>query len=149
MFSFRSINLEELAFQFLGVRSVECKKLFVCEFDFRARTNPVTRLLYSLVGRNFFQQYRQLDEGVSKPETFRDCVKVHSKCEDVEKYMKTVENEGDEDEQHEKENSNENADVNISNDNDDLQTEKPIEVKQNNDLRRRKHLLPNLMLFGR
>lgn len=39
----------ELAFQFLGVDTVGCRRRFVCELDFRAKGNPMTRMVYGLV----------------------------------------------------------------------------------------------------
>lgn len=146
----------ELAFQFLGVRTVGCKKRFVCEFDFRARANPITRMMYSLVGRNFFQQYRQLEENVSKPETFEDCAKIFDECEDAEKYNQTEDEDDEEDEEKEEEiadstenvTENENGDESVSNDN-DLQTEKSVEIKQKKDSKRKKNSLLDFISFGR
>lgn len=107
----RFIDLGELAFRFLGVDSEGCRRRFVCELDFRAQFNPVTRLAYSFIGyivffalifgsinyinfvcclfiyrRNFFEKYRVNDENLPEPKRFRDCAKVHRNCKDAEKY---------------------------------------------------------------
>lgn len=82
----RFVDLGELVFRFLGVYTDGCRRRFVCELDFRARANPITRLLFSLVGRNFFEQYRVLDDGVEQPKKFRDCARIYNECEDAEKY---------------------------------------------------------------
>lgn len=47
---FSFLDFGELAFRFLGVDTMGCRKRFVCELDFRARANPITRLAYSFIG---------------------------------------------------------------------------------------------------
>lgn len=49
-FSNRFINIGELVFKFLGVDTEGCRRRFVCELDFRAQTNPITRLAFSFIG---------------------------------------------------------------------------------------------------
>lgn len=41
--------LGELAFQFLGVDTEGCRRRFICEFDFRARSNPLMKMTYQFV----------------------------------------------------------------------------------------------------
>lgn len=48
IFSF--IDIGELVFRFLGVDTDGCRRRFVCELDFRARSNPITRLAFSFIG---------------------------------------------------------------------------------------------------
>lgn len=48
LFSF--IDIGELAFRFLGVDTDGCRRRFVCELDFRARSNPITRLAFTFIG---------------------------------------------------------------------------------------------------
>ncbi|XP_055319807.1 uncharacterized protein LOC129577201 [Sitodiplosis mosellana] len=91
------IDIGELAFRFLGVDTDGCRKRFVCELDFRAQTNPITRLAFSFIGRNFFERYRVLDENVAKPQKFSECAKVFNDCEDAEKYNEAEDDDSDDD----------------------------------------------------
>lgn len=85
----------ELAFSFLGVRTDGCRRRFICELDFRARTNPVTRLAFSFISRGFFERYRNV--GV-KPHRFLDCARMFNDCKDAEKYNNDDDEEYDDNE---------------------------------------------------
>lgn len=50
IFYFSFIDIGELAFRFLGVDTDGCRRRFVCELDFRARSNPITRLAFTFIG---------------------------------------------------------------------------------------------------
>lgn len=50
IFNFSFIDIGELAFRFLGVDTDGCRRRFVCELDFRARSNPITRLAFTFIG---------------------------------------------------------------------------------------------------
>ncbi|XP_031622464.1 uncharacterized protein LOC116340234 [Contarinia nasturtii] len=106
------IDIGELAFRFLGVDTEGCRKRFVCELDFRARANPITRLAFSFIGRNFFERYRILDKNIAKPKKFSDCSKAFNDCKDAEKYNDV----DDDDEQEEQASTTENPDTQEEND---------------------------------
>lgn len=92
---------------FLGVRTEGCRRRFVCELDIRARTNPVTRLAFSFISRNFFEQYRNVEGIHEKPQKFGDCARMFNDCKDAEKYNN---NDDDDNEYDDKETNNEYAD---------------------------------------
>lgn len=108
-----SINWGEIAFQFLGVDSVGCRKRFVCEFDFRAARNPFTRMAYTLIGyepctihdyfesniinnlyiyilwrhsKSFFDKYRDLRADAKQAAKFTDCARMYRECAAAEEY---------------------------------------------------------------
>lgn len=101
------INWGEIAFQFLGVDTMGCRKRFVCEFDFRAARNPFTRMAYTLIGyvqsiivfiwivaerfrinfsKNFFDKYRDLSSDAPKATKFTDCARMYRECAAAEEY---------------------------------------------------------------
>lgn len=93
--SCRFFDLGELAFNFLGVRTEGCRRRFVCELDFRARSNPVTRLAFSFISRSFFEQYRNVEGIGEKPKKFVDCSRMFKDCKDAERYNSNDDDDDD------------------------------------------------------
>lgn len=115
------MSFGEFAFQFLGLHTDGCRRRFVCELDFRAKTNPVTRLAFSFIGKNFFEQYRNVDDvNTVTPQKFTDCARMFNDCADAEKYNNPedddeeslddgFENESNSDADHEQDTSTNNS----------------------------------------
>lgn len=67
-----AVNFTELIFQFLGVDTIDCKKRFVCELEFR---NPFMGFAI-----NYISDRYKPSKGDPKPKSFTDCAKLNPKC---------------------------------------------------------------------
>uniref|UniRef100_A0A182QQ62 Uncharacterized protein n=1 Tax=Anopheles farauti TaxID=69004 RepID=A0A182QQ62_9DIPT len=71
-------TLTDMTFRFLGVNRRVCRKRFVCEFDFRARRNPILLFVTRAIGRDVFHNYR--DAGDEKATSYKDCGRIYEEC---------------------------------------------------------------------
>lgn len=78
------------------MRTEGCRRRFVCELDFRARSNPVARLAFSFISRSFFEQYRNVEGIDEKPKKFVDCSRMFKDCKDAERYNSNDDDDDDE-----------------------------------------------------
>lgn len=67
-----AVNFTELIFQFLGVDSLDCKKRFVCELEFR---NPFMGFAINYISDRYKPSKDQ-----PKPKSFTDCAKLNPNC---------------------------------------------------------------------
>ena len=66
-------NFTELIFQFLGVDTLDCRKRFVCELEFR---NPFMGFAI-----NYISDKYKPTKDEPKPKKFTDCAKLFHKCQ--------------------------------------------------------------------
>nr|XP_019553748.2 uncharacterized protein LOC109423271 [Aedes albopictus] len=71
-------QLTDMAFRFLGVISRTCRKRFVCEFDFHARSNPFILFATRAMGRDIFHNYR--DDSDEHAKKYEDCGRIYAQC---------------------------------------------------------------------
>ncbi|XP_065086267.1 uncharacterized protein LOC135708190 [Ochlerotatus camptorhynchus] len=71
-------QLTDMAFRFLGVTSRTCRKRFVCEFDFHARSNPLILFVTRAMGRDIFYNYRDNDD--EQASSYKDCGRIYAAC---------------------------------------------------------------------
>ncbi|XP_053674404.1 uncharacterized protein LOC128724707 [Anopheles nili] len=73
--------MTDLAFSFLGVHTTDCRKRFVCEVDFRAKSDFLLKLGTRMLGVDIFRKYRSPDD-VSAG-SLQQCAELYSKCRTV------------------------------------------------------------------
>ncbi|XP_053687185.1 uncharacterized protein LOC128736725 [Sabethes cyaneus] len=71
-------QLTEMGFLFLGVKARACRKRFVCEFDFHARSNPILLFATRAMGRDIFHNYR--DPSDERARYYQDCGRIYAEC---------------------------------------------------------------------
>uniref|UniRef100_A0A336MIJ9 CSON015282 protein n=1 Tax=Culicoides sonorensis TaxID=179676 RepID=A0A336MIJ9_CULSO len=72
------IDVAEIMFGFLNVRTLDCKRRFVCEVDFISKRDPWIRMGYNLMGEGIFKKYRTNDSVNVKK--YRECLKLFESC---------------------------------------------------------------------
>ncbi|XP_058837524.1 uncharacterized protein LOC131693609 [Topomyia yanbarensis] len=71
-------QITDMAFRFLGVSARECRKRFVCEFDFHARRNPLLLFATRAMGRDIFHNYRDAND--ERARYYQDCGRIYANC---------------------------------------------------------------------
>lgn len=70
------------------------------------KLNLTKKILFFSFRRNFFEQYRVLDEKVPSPKKFTDCARIFRDCKDAEKYNDTDEEDEEENEEQQQQQQN-------------------------------------------
>ncbi|XP_061387193.1 uncharacterized protein LOC133322165 [Musca vetustissima] len=118
-----AINEEKIGnfmFMFLGLDSMACRRRFICEMEFRSKTNPLTAMAFRVVGRSFFAKYTNDRNEMGQANSFEECAAVNSECVFIENDNN---NQEQEEQTHEEESSLNNTAAESESNNNDLNSD--------------------------
>lgn len=71
-------------FDFLGLDSMACRRRFICEMEFRSHVNPLSSMVFRILGRGFFEKYLNARNKLGRALSFADCAVVNPECKFIE-----------------------------------------------------------------
>lgn len=72
-----SIDLTEMTFEQMKIDSDDCKRKFVCEIDYKARSNTIVGLGLYMFTDMGLEKYRTNSSQIN---SMRDCVNLYPNC---------------------------------------------------------------------
>lgn len=87
-------RIDDILFNLLGLDTEPCRRRFICEMEFRARTHLLTRFSYQFLVHTLFSPYLDNRDGKTLPktaQTFAECATFNAQCQFIENNPKSNE----------------------------------------------------------